>query len=149
MSSLPVDGLRVLEVSTIITPTVLPDGSQQKELDETRIDAYMGSEFFDTDIREESLSVAIYNTTNTAAVGKVFARQLTHIGVRLVMVGNKVPAIASCRIVARKEKLTTYTAKFLQRSYGCTMIIDEQAGSDIGADLIFELGEQEASYYSS
>lgn len=149
ISSLSADGLQLIDLSSASAPALLPDGSTVVELDETRVDAVLGSAFFDTEIREESLSVAVYNTTNTAEVGRITARQLTHIGVRLVLVGNKTPAVSRCRILGRKEVLVTHTARFLGNAYGCETVINAAAGSDVGADMIFELGEEEARIYST
>lgn len=147
VSRLGGDALRVIDLSSAITRATMPDGSQSFELDEMRVDVLLDNEFFDADIRQESTSVAVYNTTAVALVGSIIARELSNIGVKLIVVGNKSPSIPTCRILGTKDALKTKAALFIQLVYGCEKIVDENAGKDTGAAIVLELGVGEASHY--
>lgn len=147
MATLPIDGLSIIDLTQATVSENLPDGSQQSVLDETRVDALLGSELFDVDLRTESLSVAIYNTTDSPSIARIIGRQLSHIGIRLVHVGNKQASIDRCRIVGKAMSLQSQTASYLRNVYDCVIISDDHAGDDVGADLVIELGKNEAMQY--
>lgn len=147
MTAVPVDGLSIIDLTSATVPENLPDGSQQFVLDEARTDALIGSELFDADLRTESVSVALYNTTDAPSIGRVIGRQLTHVGIRLVLVGNKPTLVDRCRIVGSNTSLRTYTASYLRFTYGCETVTDDNSGKDVGADIVFELGHEEATQY--
>ena len=147
MWALPVDALRVIDVSSAITTQVIPDGSMVPKVDESRIDSLLDNEFFDTDIRQESVSIAVYNTTQVPQVAQEVARQLARMGAKLVFVGNKEPGISRCRLLGDRSLLTSHAATFIRGTYGCSAYVDADRGKEIGADIIVELGEEEASRY--
>lgn len=147
VSTLEEDALGVVSIAQAFETVTQADGSESFRLDERRIDALLGNDFFDVDIREESFSLAVYNTTDVPSVGEGFARELSRIGVKLVFVGNGTPLLPTCRLSGGKNVERAHTTMFIRRIYGCDWRTDEAKTQETGADIVLEIGEKEATRF--
>lgn len=124
-----------------IQEETLVDGSSIKKLNLGRFDEILGHAFDDEKLRNEQVSVAIYNTTDLPSVGQRIARLLGHMGIFVITVGNDNPEITDCTISASKEILHTQTAGFIRSLYHCKDLVDD---GTVRADLLLRMGSQYA-----
>lgn len=68
--------------------TVLADGSFAKALDQTKVDLFIQSKFADAQIKDEGLSVAVYNATDHPGLADRAARLITNMGGRVILAAN-------------------------------------------------------------
>ncbi len=115
----------------------LVDGSSIQKLNLGRFDEIIGHAFDDEKLRNEQVSVAIYNTTDLPSVGQRIARLLSHMGIFVITVGNDTPEISDCTLTASKNVLRTKTAGLIRRLYHCKEHVDE---ATVRADLILRMG---------
>jgi len=147
VSSLPADGLKVVSLAPAIIDTASPDGSRTPAIDESRVDYFLDTVFFDAGIRSEGISVAIYNTTGVPSVGQRASRQLGRVGMQLVFVGNDETEVSRCVIAGSKDAQKTKSAQFIKAYYGCSESDDVSRGKETGADLVVLLGTDFANRY--
>ena len=121
---------------TALTSEQIADGSTRQVLDTSRVDVLLGTLFEDERIRKESLSVAVYNTTDMSTLGSRVARTLGHLGVFVVRVGNAAPEIGDCTVTANKDVLTTLTVAVIREVFACK---DVEGAVDV-ADIEVRLG---------
>ena len=145
---IPADAVEILNVDPAIVSMQLPDGGSAPTLDESKLDFVLQNRLFDTGLRAENLTVAMYNTTQIASVGQRASRQLSRLGIQLVFVGNEDTALSACVITGSDTSLQSKTAQFI-RSYFLCEAKKEQGniGKGTGADLIVELGSDYASQF--
>jgi hypothetical protein len=139
--SLSADGIKIINNNAMTNNLPSPDGGTYPELDESRVDYIVDTAFFDGGIRTEALSVAIYNTTTTPAIGTRASRQLAKVGMQMVFVGNQEGDVANCIVASAEEHLRSKTVLFITQTYGCTAKIADDEGKDIGADVVLLLGK--------
>ena len=125
-----------------VAKETLPDGSVRQYIDPERADEMLKGQFEDERIRAENLTVGVYNTTNTPALGTSAARLLTTQGVLVVTVGNSEPEIQECRVEGSELSLQTRTASVIEELLGCTK---NATGSEARVDLTVRLGSDYAS----
>ena len=97
----------------------LPDGTQVKEINDSVADKYLSPKFEETEVRRESLSVEVRNTTQIPGLGQKFARFISQIGGKVVTVGNESDKISGCRLHLRVDMLKNTLVKYLQREFDC------------------------------
>jgi len=114
-----------------------PDGSIVSVVDPNKLDALIGENFADDNLRKESLRVAVYNTTQTPDLGSRVETLLKHAGILVVLVGNASPATGRCSVEGAKEVLTSLTAKFIAAAYDCLLVEADNGGR---ADLVVRVG---------
>ena len=119
----------------------LADGSSIKKLNLGRFDEIIGHAFDDEKLRNEQVSVAIYNTTDLSSVGQRIARLLGHMGIFVITVGNDTPEITDCTLTASKNVLRTKTAGFIRSLYHCKDLVDD---GTVRADILLRMGSQYA-----
>jgi len=147
VQSLPPDGLSFVDASAAVVSETLPDGSTASVLDEAKLDFILGKSFIDTGLRGEGFTVALYNAANIPLVGSRTSRLLTRLGIQLVYVGNAPGPHKDCQMHGNEKSLRSDTARFIRDYFRC---VDEKAGtigSETGADLIVELGEDYAERF--
>lgn len=142
------DAVRVVDLR-FEPPTAsetLPDGTVREFLDTARIDAILKGRFEDEAIRAEGMTVGVYNTTNTPALGTYAARLLTGVGVLVVAVGNSEPVVDGCEVVGSSDVTQGRTARVIAELFDCTLLV-----SDIQerTDLRLRLGSAYAKYFLS
>lgn len=127
-----------LTSSHVLVHETLPDGTTARVLDTQRLDTIVLADYEHIRIRDEQLSVSIFNTTNSPALGSRVARLLGHLGVRVVSVGNDSPAIEKCRVTGIKDVLQSFTAQVISRLYYCDLVPVEVSGQ---SDLDVRIGK--------
>lgn len=147
VSSLPADGLTFVDIAPAIIDAESADGSRLPTIDESRVDYFLDTAFFDAGIRSEGVSVAIYNTTGVPSVGQRASRQLGRVGMQLVYVGNAETDVGRCIIAGDKDALKTKSAQFIKAYYGCGESDDVTQGKETGADLVVLLGTDFANRF--
>lgn len=112
---------KIIDASSALREVVLPDGSTQQELDESKFERILGNAFEVKKVREEALPIAVYNTTKTPALGTRMGRMITHLGGNVLVVGNSTQVVSdTCLITGKKETVKMYTAVFLAKELGCS-----------------------------
>ncbi|OGG35785.1 hypothetical protein A2363_03620 [Candidatus Gottesmanbacteria bacterium RIFOXYB1_FULL_47_11] len=122
----------------------LPDGSRQWVVDAALVDNAVKMTFEDDRVRQELVSVAVYNTTQIPSLGTRVARLLGHIGVGVVSVGNDAPEVSDCSLTGTLETLKTMSARVITDVLGCT----QKEASETGrADLVVRIGSSYAKRF--
>lgn len=123
----------------------LPDGSHQMVLDTNRLDAQMKNIFEDDRIRQESISVAVYNTTDLSSLGTRVARLLGHVGVNVIFVGNDSPKVDACSVRGSEAATRSWSARVIVAILGCAVSSTTEPGR---ADLILHIGGSYAKRFA-
>jgi hypothetical protein len=145
---IPADGVESINIRQAIIHVDTPDGSSVSTLDENKLDYMLENSLFDSGLRAEGITAAIYNTTQVPTVGLRASRQVSRMGVQLVFVGNAEPTVSECQINGLREALQSKTADYLADYFGCKKVEGESdIGRGTGADLVVLLGEKYASQY--
>lgn len=147
VAALPADGLQMINIAPAIIDTLSPDGSKASAIDESRVDYFLDTAFFDAGIRSEGISVAIYNTTGIPSVGQRASRQLGRVGMLLVFVGNAETEVSRCIVAGSRNAHKTKSAQFIKAYYGCSESDEVSQGKETGADLVVLLGTDFANRY--
>lgn len=147
VGNMSVDAWHPISILQAIVDMSSPDGGLVPTLDESRLDYIIDTSFFDSGIRSEGTSVAVYNTTTVPSVGLRASRQMARVGMQLIYVGNAETAVKRCVIAGSLFFQKTKTAQFMRSYYGCDMKEDESLGKETGADLVVLLGTDFASQY--
>jgi hypothetical protein len=129
--------------SAVAVDSVLPDGSTIQILDPQRLDSQLKSVFEDESLRRESVTAAIYNTTDMPSLGNRAGRLLTNIGVSVVIVGNDTPEADVCSVSGRDTALKSKSAKIIVSVFGCTRAV----GETTRADLVIRIGKSYAKRF--
>ncbi len=130
--------------STTLAEQKLPDGSTVRVIDPGQIDRLFGQRFEDELVRQERVSVGVYNTTKVPTLAGRVARILERVGVVIVTVGNAEPEVADkCVLAGNKDSLHTKTAQVIGRVLGCRLEIE----SLDRVDLAVRLGRDYARHF--
>jgi len=137
---IPPQNIRTIDLSQgrILTEQTIPDGSTVHVVDKDRLDQKVGSFFEDERIRKEGYTVAVFNTTQSSSLGNRVSRLLTHLGVRVVAVGNDNPELSRCTVTGGKKELASVTASSIVRIYDCAKNVVEDFSKR--ADLVVRIG---------
>lgn len=129
--------------SAVAQESVLPDGSSVRTLDPERVDGQLKTVFEDEQIRRESVTVAVYNTTEMPSLGGRVGRLLTNLGVSVVTVGNDTPEIDMCTLTGSDTALKSKSAQVIVSVLGCKGVVGEVSR----ADLILHIGNTYAKRF--
>ncbi len=146
---IPADKVETISLDGALTQETTPDGRVVRVLDENKLDYLLATMLFDTGLRAEGLTVAVYNTTDVPLVGLRAARMLSRMGLQLVFVGNAQHSSEDCQVVVSKAEQGTKTVRFIREYFHCT-VVDPQGisiGRETGADVIVLLGKEFSSKY--
>lgn len=125
-------------LANVLNVQALPDGSVTQVVDPARVDFILGNLFEDELVRQEGLSIAIYNTTKTPFLGGRLARLLNRMGAVVVTVGNaQGPSIDRCQLVGHKTQLTSVTANLIKQVLHCQSL---ETSENERADLLLKVG---------
>lgn len=122
----------------------LPDGSRRVVIDVTQVDELLAHIFEDDAVRSERMSVAIYNTTATPALGGKAARIVNAMGAFVIAVGNDEPEVDVCTIQVAKDKMDAVTVIRLKTIFSC--LVEEQMGNE-RADIALRIGTRYESEF--
>lgn len=142
----PVD----LERSTLTSWQLLADGSRVLNLDEERLDQYIQKYFGDEKLRDESLSVGIYNATDHPALAGVAGRLIENISGRVVFTANS-PIHLDKSVVTGKDSYTKHrlTEIFAPSCASKSTCDTSRAVGSSQADINIFLGEDYFLRYNS
>jgi hypothetical protein len=129
----------------VTSSEVLPDGSVRQIFDNVLLDRAIQGSFEEDSIRGESLTAAVYNTTDTPSLGTRVARLLSNIGIQVVTVGNEKPTVNQCRILTSVRLLHSNTVERMKDIYDCKIEIVSSAQR---ADIILRMGTRYATRFS-
>lgn len=125
---------------------VLPDQSTREFLDIQRLDVILKGRFEDEQVRQEAITVGVYNTTSTPALGTYAARILAQEGVLVVAVGNSDMQIDACIVEASEELVKSRTVRVIAEVFDCkTAVTQEQERADVNVKLGSEFAKRFAT----
>jgi hypothetical protein len=132
---------RVLDFRSrpIGTTLTMPDGSTALQFDPEKYDGIVGNLLEDVPLRQDSIRLAIYNTTAMPGIGSRIARVIGHLGGYVVFVGNDESGYEGlCELKGSKERLLSTTSSVIQSLYGCRTF---ETTESMRGDLILRLGK--------
>jgi len=130
----------------VVSEELLPDGTTRKVLSPDFLDHALGGTFENNVLRQEGLSVALYNTTNIPALGNRATRILTNAGILVVTVGNDEPEISPCELTGPDKQLSSKTALYITSAFGCRNVVSKDSAR---ADLTIRLGREYAKRFEA
>lgn len=145
--SVSADAVKTVGVGSAVIRTSAADGSPVSAFDDSKLEYLLGDLFFDGGLRNEGVSVAVYNVTAVPSIGLRAARQLSRSGLKLVFVGNAEGESSRCTVTGSGESLRSNTAKFIRYYFGCDQRQGIEIGKETGADLVVLLGTAFADQY--
>jgi len=128
----------VLEAGRGLKEQRLPDNSTSIEFDRTQFDSITADIFVDSQIRDERIRIAVFNTTGRPFLGSRVARILDRLGAMVVQVGNEESAVEDCQISGTPRNLATKTSLTIQQLFNCIPNISSDEGR---ADLEVFIGK--------
>ncbi len=142
------DGIRILDLvhQAPVASETLPDQSVREFLDPQRLDVVLKGRFEDEKIRQEAITVGVYNTTKTPALGTYAARLLTQEGVLVVAVGNHESEIQACTVEGSDVIVKSRTAEVIAELFDC-IIVESEVQERV--DLSVRLGTVFAQQFAS
>lgn len=90
LAKLRPDKLRFLDLgqSQITKSILLPDGTRALALDQIRLDKFVADKLEDAYLKDEGISVGVFNSTSHPGLGERAARMITNIGGRVIFITN-------------------------------------------------------------
>lgn len=142
------DAFSLIDTDGSLVPQTVADGSVQHVVDENKLDYITDTSFVDSVIRNEGVTVSVYNTSDIGGVGQRTARMLTKSGVKLVFVGSAASSNEQCLVSGRSDVLKSITAQFIVHTLSCDTSNTQTVGIETGSDIIVELGREYAKRYA-
>lgn len=140
-----IDTYDFTNVPTLIADDVtIADGSHALVVNPVLVDARLAHVFEDERVRRETVSTAVYNTTDIPSLGTRVARLLGNLGVSVVSVGNDTPEVDACTVSGTKASLTSVSASVIQSFLGCTA---RETPESERADLTVRIGKSYAKRF--
>lgn len=125
----------------IYTEDKLSDGTPVKYFDRDLLDSVVSNKLYDSNIRNENISIEIINTTNRDGLAQQLARVLVNLGANIVKknseegVGN-----FNCLLRMDNEKLkNSFIVKKIKKLYSCRDEVKNTQGNI--SDITFILGK--------
>lgn len=116
----------------------LPGGTDIYQVEPNRWDNFLSQKFDEAKIREEALTVAILNSTDTSGIGQKFARFVSAVGGKVLKVANETSEIKGCQVRVSEANQQKLLVRFLTREFGC--VLSPQSEDD-GVDLAVTVGQ--------
>lgn len=105
-----------LEKSDLTKWLLLPDGSRVLALDQVKLDQFTEGRFEDINIKNEGLSIGIFNATDHPGLAEKYAQIITNLGGRVIFTTNAPEKEAYSIILGKKSYTTSYFSKVIQLS---------------------------------
>lgn len=126
-----------LEKSDLTTWLLLPDGSRVIVLDSVKLDQFGEGRFEDSKIKEEALSIGVYNATDFPGLAEKTAKIIANLGGRVTFTSNAPEKSKESTILAKKS----YTSDYLSKKFNLAYLPDNNNLDILRADIIIVLGE--------
>ena len=125
--------------SSATKKTLLPDGSEVLEVDPAAGDRLVSKYFSRPDLREEDVSVGVYNGTAHSGLANRVARLVSNWGSRVLVVGDWQPSSEGCRYYSGPDAAKTKTAGAVETFLNCRFTGEVPGGEAV--DLVVVVGE--------
>lgn len=102
-----------LEKSDLTKWLLLPDGSRVITLDQIKLRQFEEDRFEDANIKEEALSIGIFNATDYPGLAENAAKIITNLGGRVIFTSNAEEKKAKSIILAKRSYTSDYLSKML------------------------------------
>lgn len=129
-----------LAETNILSEAKLLDNSVILETEFFRLDEIIGQCCYDTQVRDEALSIEVLNATDFSGLANEFSRMATNLGGSVVVIGNSNSKQQMSNIKYQKKELVkNYTLQKLEKILGVRAEVGERGESR--ADLLIIIGE--------
>ncbi len=128
----------------VIVDEQLPDQTTADTLDADRVADVVTGLFEDTDIRQERLRVALFNTTSMQGIGQKAAKLLSTMGMFIVSVTNDSTERSTCLVRTKKEFEQSKTVRVIRDLYRCSL---QSTQDPLRSDVDVYIGYDFASRY--
>lgn len=125
-----------LQKQNVLIKTNLPDGTVIFKPDLGRVDSFVSQNLYESKLKEEQISIAVFNATNTPGLAQKFSRLISNMGGHVIISSNTTPTQTSISTSASKN---SYTVKRLQQILGFVTLDENLTNSR--ADVNVVLGE--------
>lgn len=148
LRSVRFDRVKILDLgdSDFTSWIILRDGSRVISIDQDELDDYMQKYFADSKIKDEGLSIGIYNTTDHPGLAETAARFIKNMGGRVVFTANSKSRLDQTMIIGDKS----YTYNILTQIFISQKLLSLSSSLDTSrADINIFLGEDYFMRYNS
>ncbi|MCR4264502.1 MAG: LytR C-terminal domain-containing protein [Candidatus Roizmanbacteria bacterium] len=108
------------------------DGVEIEKLDSVKIDFYFGELFWERAIRDENITIGIFNASQTPGLANVYARILENIGYRIVDItnweGDPIGDDCVIRITGLPSLVESISVSRLRSIFDCPVTINQETG---------------------
>lgn len=126
-----------LEKSDLTKWLLLPDGSRVMALDQIKLDQFEEGRFENANIKDEGLSIGIFNATDYPGLAEKAAKIITNMGGRVIFTSNAPDRAEGSTILAKKSYTTNYLSKMMRLSN----VSDNNSLDTYKSDITIILGE--------
>ncbi len=102
-----------LEKSDLTKWLLLPDGSRVITLDQMKLDQFEEGRFENANIKDEGLSIGIFNATDDSGLAEKAAKIITNMGGRVIFTSNAPEKAIRSTILAKKSYTLRYLSKMM------------------------------------
>lgn len=142
------DKVKILDLgdSDLVSWVTLRDGSRVISIDQDELDDYIQKYFADSKIKDEGLSIGIYNTTDHPGLAEKAARVIENMGGRVVFTANSKSHLDQGVLLGGKS----YTNDILNQIFALKKLTALPSGLDSSrADINLFLGEDYFMRYNT
>lgn len=130
-----------LSQSKITTKITVPDGSQASMIDQLKLDQFIQGKLEDPTLKDEALSIGIFNATDHPGLAEKAARIITNMGGRVVFTSNY-KALDKTLVLGKKSYTFSRAAKiFAPSCLGSSCKVSSSDNDFSRADVNILLGE--------
>ncbi|MBI4137346.1 LytR C-terminal domain-containing protein [Candidatus Roizmanbacteria bacterium] len=108
------------------------DGVEIEKLDPVKIDFYFGELFWERAIRDENLTIGIFNASDVPGLATTYARMLENVGYRVVDIANwegeSFAEDCRIRITGLPDLVNSVTVSRLVSILGCPVVTEQEQG---------------------
>ncbi|MCL4397458.1 LCP family protein [Patescibacteria group bacterium] len=137
------DKIQSVDLEKVASPLVLADGSTAISLEKEEVDSALSGMFSESRLQDENLRVEVINTTEATGLGSRAQRLLSNIGLTVVNVDSREPALPTCQIQADSTAFSSLTVSRIAAIYGCKI---EKKDDGSRAAVTVMLGQNYADY---
>lgn len=125
--------------ASLIENKVLPDGSDATVVNEKFLHNFLEQKFEETDVRQEVITLSVFNYTKVPNVGQKFAQYLTNLGGKVINIGNAEGDIVACEVRTAEKNKNKIIITYLHKELGCSVLPSEENQK---SDVVVNIGKQ-------
>lgn len=130
--------------SQITSSILLPDGSRALGIDQPKLDQYVRNQFQDLKIRDEAVTIGVFNSTSHSGLAEMASRLITNLGGRVIFTANSTHHLDKTVILGS----SSYTRLRLKQIFVPQEATQPSNLDPSRADLTIFLGEDYYSYFN-